>query len=133
MGRWFSSAGLLLASFFEKIVELRFLKGRYFVLLGFHRLKVVSVVLIQDLLRVLSAANDWHFDRQSFFCLVKFRTASCLVNFVHQVDIEVIYISVLEHQSILVYVELGLFQTLEELDVNRHSERLGQLVNLFEV
>ena len=90
-------------------------------------------MLIQNFLGVLGASNDWHFDRQSFFRLVKFRTSSCLVDFVHQVNIEVVNISVLEHQSILVYVELCLFQTLEELDVNRHSEGLGQLVNLLEV
>jgi hypothetical protein len=89
-------------------------------------------VLIEHFLGLVGRSNHWHSNRQSFLGFVKLGATSILVDLIHQVDIQVVDIGVLKHQSRVVNVDSCRFETLNPLDVDSDSQLRRQLVKLIE-
>lgn len=88
--------------------------------------------MIEHFLGLVGRSYHRHSNRQSFLCFVKLGATSILVDFIHQVDIQVVDVGVLEHQGRVVNVNSCRFETLNPLDVDSHSQLRRQLVKLVE-
>lgn len=92
---------------------------------------IVSVILIQLFLANISAADDRHADRQCFLTFVELSVSLSFINFVFQVDVQIVNIRVLEKQSVVVDVECSLLHAVYEFHINCYCDLCWQFVRLF--
>lgn len=89
-------------------------------------------MLIEHFLGLVGRSNHRHSNRQSFLGFVKLGATRILVDLIHQVDIQVVDVGVLEHQGRVVNVNSRRFETLNPLDVDSDSKLCRKLVKLVE-
>ena len=78
-------------------------------------------MLLKYFLGIISTSNNGHSDCQSLPSFVKLGRSSGLVNFVHQVYIEVVNLGIGEYKSGFVYVKCSQFHAFNVLYEDSYS------------